>query len=217
MPVCDVRCACVAAAWGVQAQAHSGVHFPRAGCAPQPPASAKRLAHVARCPSASPLHTLSTPPPWPPKHTPHPPTHPQDGLGWTALNVASQAGQQEVVKLLVEAHAAVQLPAASGSTPLMSAAERGHADIARLLLQAGGELRMINLQVRPGCVCVCVCGHVHVCMCACVCVVCGVAEGRGQEGRQGEGGRVIAASTPKGIPFAPTSMLILPWHIYMYT
>ena len=46
----------------------------------------------------------------------------QDGLGFTALNVACRHGQQQVAAVLLEAHADMQLPAASGHTPLMSAA-----------------------------------------------------------------------------------------------
>lgn len=42
----------------------------------------------------------------------------------------------------------MQKPCTSGRTPLMSAAEYGHAKVVKLLIQAGADLRMITTEGR---------------------------------------------------------------------
>lgn len=65
-------------------------------------------------------------------------------LGWTALLEAVILGDggvrhREIVALLVQAGADVNLPDRDGVTPLQHARKRGYADIAQLLLAAGGK------------------------------------------------------------------------------
>jgi ankyrin repeat protein len=67
-----------------------------------------------------------------------------NNLGWTALLEAVILGDggakhQEIVRLLVEARANVNLPDRDGVTPLQHARERGYEAIARILSNAGAK------------------------------------------------------------------------------
>src|SRR5690606_12111412 len=67
-------------------------------------------------------------------------------LGWTALLEAIILGDggrrhQEIVQLLVEAGARVELADRDGVTPLEHARRRGYAEIERILVAAGAEER----------------------------------------------------------------------------
>ena len=57
----------------------------------------------------------------------------------TALHIACNAGQEAAVNALLRAGAAADLAMADGTTPLMAAVIRGHADIARALVAAGAS------------------------------------------------------------------------------
>ena len=60
--------------------------------------------------------------------------------GNTALLFATEAGNVEMARLLVEAGADKDLPGQFGYTALMLAAETGHEEMARLLLEAGADI-----------------------------------------------------------------------------
>jgi uncharacterized protein len=65
-------------------------------------------------------------------------------LGWTALLEAIILGKggtnhQQIVQLLVDAKANVNLPDRDGVTPLQHAWERGYSGIARILVAAGAR------------------------------------------------------------------------------
>ena len=65
-------------------------------------------------------------------------------LGWTALLEAIILGNggprhTEVVRLLVDAGADVNLADSAGGTPLVHARGRGHADMAAILESAGAR------------------------------------------------------------------------------
>jgi ankyrin repeat protein len=67
-----------------------------------------------------------------------------NNLGWTALLeaiVLSDGGRahQQIVQLLIEHGADVNLPDKAGVTPLQNARKRGFTEIERLLLQAGAQ------------------------------------------------------------------------------
>uniref|UniRef100_A0A670YWR6 E3 ubiquitin-protein ligase MIB2 n=1 Tax=Pseudonaja textilis TaxID=8673 RepID=A0A670YWR6_PSETE len=64
--------------------------------------------------------------------------------GRTALQVASYVGQVEVVKLLVQAHANVDLWDEEGDTALHYAAFGNQADVARLLVSKGANPNILN-------------------------------------------------------------------------
>jgi ankyrin repeat protein len=59
-----------------------------------------------------------------------------------ALNCAVRGGHREVVKLLIDAGANVNLCGRSGTTPLAKAAYAGDAEIFRLLIQAGADIHL---------------------------------------------------------------------------
>ncbi|MFC1478069.1 ankyrin repeat domain-containing protein [Candidatus Margulisiibacteriota bacterium] len=60
--------------------------------------------------------------------------------GKTALMVAAKRGRTEVVKLLIEAGADLNLKNVEDRTALMIAAEKGHTEIIKLLIEAGADL-----------------------------------------------------------------------------
>uniref|UniRef100_A0A8C5SUI3 E3 ubiquitin-protein ligase MIB2 n=1 Tax=Laticauda laticaudata TaxID=8630 RepID=A0A8C5SUI3_LATLA len=64
--------------------------------------------------------------------------------GRTALQVASYVGQMEVVKLLVQAHANIDLWDEEGDTALHYAAFGNQADVARLLVSKGANPNILN-------------------------------------------------------------------------
>lgn len=57
------------------------------------------------------------------------------GDRWTALMLAAQGGETDVVKLLLDRKAAINVQNKGGSTALSLAAEEGHIGVVRLLLQ----------------------------------------------------------------------------------
>ena len=75
-------------------------------------------------------------------------------IGKTALLMAARNGHLDIVKLLIENHAAIEKETKAfrnindnGETPLMAAAERGHLEIVKLLHQKGAKLdRRGNIQ-----------------------------------------------------------------------
>jgi Ankyrin repeats (3 copies) len=61
--------------------------------------------------------------------------------GYTPLHYASRAGHLAIVKVLIEAGAAVNASTtAGGGTPLHRAAYAGHADVVEVLLQSGAAV-----------------------------------------------------------------------------
>ena len=63
----------------------------------------------------------------------------EDGDGSTALHTASGLGEREMVELLLANDADVSVVNHAGHTPLHSAAESGYVEIARLLVDHGGD------------------------------------------------------------------------------
>lgn len=59
--------------------------------------------------------------------------------GWTALHYAAAAGDLDIMKLLLERHAAVDAVSPTGTTPLMLAASEGQEDAVQLLLEEGAN------------------------------------------------------------------------------
>ncbi|KQV61352.1 MULTISPECIES: ankyrin repeat domain-containing protein [unclassified Duganella] len=59
--------------------------------------------------------------------------------GWTALHYAAAAGDLDIMKLLLERHAAIDATSPTGTTPLMLAAREGQEDAVQLLLEEGAN------------------------------------------------------------------------------
>jgi uncharacterized protein len=59
--------------------------------------------------------------------------------GVTALIVAAQNGNPEVVQALIDAKADVNAKARNGDTPLSKASEKGHQQVVELLKKAGAQ------------------------------------------------------------------------------
>lgn len=59
--------------------------------------------------------------------------------GNTALHIASLAGQEEVVKLLLQHSASVNVQSQNGFTPLYMAAQENHDSVVKLLLANGAN------------------------------------------------------------------------------
>jgi ankyrin repeat protein len=64
--------------------------------------------------------------------------------GGTALNIAAELGRLECVKRLVQAKANVNVVTAGERNPLFGAAERGHEQVVRALLEAGADAAWIS-------------------------------------------------------------------------
>ncbi|MCH8497871.1 MAG: ankyrin repeat domain-containing protein [Marinobacter sp.] len=62
----------------------------------------------------------------------------------TALGVAAEAGQEQVVWFLLGEGADVELANADGRTPLMAAAAAGHRRVVQMLLAAGAQVNARN-------------------------------------------------------------------------
>jgi ankyrin repeat protein len=68
----------------------------------------------------------------------------RDNLGWTALILASQNDNKEVVELLLANGADVNAKDKGGWTALMWASERGYKGIVELLLEKGADVNAKN-------------------------------------------------------------------------
>lgn len=71
-----------------------------------------------------------------------------DAEGVTPLIAAAEGGHFEVVRLLVDAGAAVNRADSTGFTPLMGAARAGHAGMARFLVERGAERSAVDRSGR---------------------------------------------------------------------
>jgi ankyrin repeat protein len=69
-----------------------------------------------------------------------------DGYGGTPLVAAALNGEDQCVKVLLEASACVDRATANGTrnTPLMKATQNGHAKCVRMLIVAGADVELIN-------------------------------------------------------------------------
>ena len=69
--------------------------------------------------------------------------------------MASQEGQVEVVRLLIDAGALINQALNNGATPLLIASQDGHVDIVRLLIDAGAMVKIDTMmrytQKKPIC------------------------------------------------------------------
>ena len=59
--------------------------------------------------------------------------------GNTALHIASLAGQEDVVRILIENKSSVNVQSQNGFTPLYMAAQEDHDGVVRLLLASGAN------------------------------------------------------------------------------
>lgn len=66
--------------------------------------------------------------------------------GWSALHFAAASGDDEIVRLLIEHHAAINGEAPAKLTPLMIAAREGHESTVRLLLDMGADAGLKNTE-----------------------------------------------------------------------
>ena len=74
---------------------------------------------------------------------------PDEGkLGRTALTVAAKAGHIDIVKILLERGASVDIEDELGLTPLFYAAEQGHTEIVKNLLSRGAQVDRYYLILR---------------------------------------------------------------------
>ena len=82
-----------------------------------------------------------------------------DNYGWTPLNSATNIGQLEIIKLLIENGADIHKADNDGWTPLYSAVDKGHLEIVKLLIENGADIneisdrviarKAINMQWKP--------------------------------------------------------------------
>ena len=63
-----------------------------------------------------------------------------DNDGWAALNGAATEGHQEIVRLLIDKGADLNIAIMNGSTALHMAPREGHQEIVRLLLDKGADV-----------------------------------------------------------------------------
>ena len=68
--------------------------------------------------------------------------------GQTALILAAECGHADIVELLLEAGAKVDLQANNGQTALAAAAENGHADIVEILLDHNADPKLADRESR---------------------------------------------------------------------
>ena len=66
--------------------------------------------------------------------------------GWAPLHYAATNGHLEVMRLLLDEHAYIDAASPNGTTPLMMAAHYGSASAVKLLLEAGADPTLKNIQ-----------------------------------------------------------------------
>lgn len=66
--------------------------------------------------------------------------------GWTPLHYAATGGHVAIIRLLLDHHAYIDAASPNGTTPLMMAAMYGTLDALRLLLEAGADPTLKNIQ-----------------------------------------------------------------------
>lgn len=66
-------------------------------------------------------------------------------LGWTPLHYAASRGQVEFARWLLDEGAFIHAPAPDGTTPLMMGAFSGNRAMVDMLLEAGADLRAVNI------------------------------------------------------------------------
>ena len=59
---------------------------------------------------------------------------------WSALMIASHDGHTEVVKLLLDKGAQVNMQGKDGGSALMIASQNGHTEVVKLLLDKGAQV-----------------------------------------------------------------------------
>lgn len=64
--------------------------------------------------------------------------------GWTSLHLAAYFGHKDVVKILLENGAGIDVTNPNGDTALHKAAYTGRLEVVRVLLDAGADVTMIN-------------------------------------------------------------------------
>lgn len=64
--------------------------------------------------------------------------------GWTPLHYAAAAGDEDIVRILLDHHAYIDAETPSQLTPLMIAAREGHEGAARVLMQEGADATLKN-------------------------------------------------------------------------
>lgn len=64
--------------------------------------------------------------------------------GWTPLHYAASIGDDEIVKILLEASAYIDAASPNGTTPLMMAARAGHGSTINLLIDQGADPTLKN-------------------------------------------------------------------------
>lgn len=67
-----------------------------------------------------------------------------NGLEWPPLMIATDRGLTDIIKLLITAHANVNIQDHHGYTPLIHAASLGNSEIVQLFLDAGADLDIEN-------------------------------------------------------------------------
>lgn len=68
----------------------------------------------------------------------------QDKEGRTALMVAAESGQSEILDALLEMKAGLNLKDSSNRTALMLAAAAGHAGVCKSLIRAGADIKLVD-------------------------------------------------------------------------
>lgn len=66
--------------------------------------------------------------------------------GWTPLHYAAAAGDNDIVKMLLNKSAALDAPSPNKTTPIMMAARGGHILTVKMLLDAGADASLKNEQ-----------------------------------------------------------------------